>query len=120
MTAKMTDRELLELAAKAAGINLMDWVDDETGFLIIDSDSAVIEWNPLNDYGDGLYLLASLRLDVEFDYSESSNFSDTEVHVISVCDHLWTKGAIETFNGDGRQAILRAIVRAAAEIGAGQ
>ena len=51
----MNDRELLELAAKAAGIELQDdhyWRD---GFWT--------RWNPLTDDGDALRLAVKLNID---------------------------------------------------------
>ncbi|HEY6021520.1 MAG TPA: hypothetical protein VIY48_16930 [Candidatus Paceibacterota bacterium] len=50
----MTDRELLELAAKAAGIRL--GVNDLGHFFNFDS---AMLWNPLNDDGDALRMGAN-------------------------------------------------------------
>ena len=63
----MTDRELLELAAKAAGFSLV-WGDKwNVGGDLIDCtdtpyirsgqpDESDVYWNPLTDDGDGLWL----------------------------------------------------------------
>ncbi len=55
----MTDRELLELAAKAAEgapknctLSLSEWID-------------ISEWNPLTDDGDALRLAVKLRIGVQ-------------------------------------------------------
>lgn len=56
----MTDRELLELAAKAAGIEL--W-KDVAGNFYTDPKSSVI-WNPLTDDGDALRLAVMLGIQV--------------------------------------------------------
>ena len=50
----MTDRELLELAAKAAGI--------KTEFYENDYGEIESEWNPLTDDGDALRLAVKLKL----------------------------------------------------------
>ena len=57
----MSDRELLELAAKAAGIRINYWVYDNN-----DDSPSVLEsggiWNPLTDDGDALRLAVQLGL----------------------------------------------------------
>jgi hypothetical protein len=55
----MTDRELLEMAAKAAGIN-GEIQDGDIGFWI-DRRRGIV-WNPLTDDGDALRLAVKLRL----------------------------------------------------------
>ena len=57
-----TDRELLEAAAKAAGLtDKIIWWENR---YIRDTGSAyaIIEWNPLNDDGDALRLAVQLNL----------------------------------------------------------
>ena len=96
----MTDRELLEAAAKAAGIRGL-WVD--VG-LNIGSDANPIIWNPLTDDGDALRLAVRLRITPHID----GNLTDAES----------TAGfATEAHLDDPYAATRRAIVRAAAEIG---
>ena len=56
----MTDRELLELAAKAAGIEVW-WTENYGGVLLQCRRSPVI-WNPLNEDGDALRLAVMLEL----------------------------------------------------------
>jgi hypothetical protein len=84
----MTDRELLELAAKASGLPLEDGA-----FGLLDW------WNPLTDDGD------ALRLAVNMNLLEKHAFIDA-LHEEN-----------ERCNGDYYSATRRAIVRAAAEIG---
>ena len=69
----MTDRELLELAAKAAEINTIIWTESprsngQTAGCIWNGvghgDTAEL-WNPLTDDGDALRLAVRLGLDVE-------------------------------------------------------
>ena len=105
-----TDRELLELAAKAAGITLR-WIqgpnDDECIHPIRRRDDGMceVDWNPLTDDGDALRLAVRLSLLVDV-----TAFSVTAMvnGVIS---------AKEKHNGDPYAATRRAITRAAAAIG---
>lgn len=100
-----TDRELLELAAKAAGIE-GEWTEwdhvygdyRENG---IDYGGRTL-WNPLADDGDALRLAATLGMWVHIG----------KWHV-SICGHY----VEETCRKDPCAATRRAIVRAAAEIG---
>lgn len=65
----MSDRELLELAAKAAQIRL-EWLED---YCFIPDDDPEIDpmwrlingWNPLEDDGDALRLAAKLSLSMQ-------------------------------------------------------
>lgn len=101
----MSDRKLLELAAKAAGYKRMEYRDDvpyvSAGYLPIDGWAA---WNPLADDGDAFRLAVKLRITPHID----SNMTDAECEVGNFTEsHL----------GDPCAATRRAIVRAAAEIG---
>lgn len=112
----MTDRELLELAAKAAGIVLMNdektekpWYDDFLGFFSIDDDDY---WNPLDEDGQALRLAVKLRMDVE----------TSLVHCGAICADVWDDG-IEEYRStqepegaDPLAATRRAIVLAAAAL----
>lgn len=99
----MTDRELLELAAKAAGLN--DWRWYEPAKCLCHYNVKMknwyggnygdkIEWNPLNDDGD------ALRLAVKLDCYPNR----TTQEILAKKDNPYA-------------ATRRAIVRAAAEIG---
>jgi hypothetical protein len=98
----MSDRELLEAAAKAAGIEIKHWIGN---------DPHSPEWNPLTDDGDALRLMVKLRLDIGFE----------KLHMVSVwCPPL--DGWVTEYSDDGMgtdiaEKTRRAIVRAAAEIG---
>lgn len=59
----MTDRELLEAAAKAAGIKV-GW-RESVGCLCYSGSPYHCAWNPLTDDGDALRLAVALRLNVE-------------------------------------------------------
>lgn len=105
----MTDREMLELAAKAAGIELgEDRID--CGVSVTDADGrhrSLPQWNPLNDAGDALRLAVDLRIDLT--HCEPGCIIASHAH-----------GDIKEGYGKGSDplaATRRAIVRAAAEIG---
>ena len=103
-----SDRELLEMAAKAAGIEgeYVCWCIN--GFkegIRKPGDTTSIPWNPLVDDGDALRLAVKLRMLVDND---------------SVCAQvipLAGSTATEPHATDPCAATRRAIVRAAAEIG---
>ena len=104
----MSDRELLEFAAKAAGLSLSRcddavWCDEREDF---------VGWNPLTDDGDALQLMVRLRLEPRFlDNSHSNGAEPSRVTLHNVA------GIVENIDGDPLAATRRAIVRAAAEIG---
>ena len=100
----MNDRELLELAAKAAGIELASkpFIHAHQSDGALRSDG--VYWNPLTDDGDALRLAVKLKLCL-----------------------LWQHDYLMAYSGDVAErerdlsdpyaATRRAIVRAAAEIG---
>ena len=115
------DRELLELAARAAGyaIEWREWIASSVaefgaikhtkhkGFWLDNK-----RWNPLTDDGDALRLAVKLRLECVY--------APTDIGPVS-CQY-WIggegfKSAVEEINGDPFAATRRAIVRAAAAIG---
>lgn len=107
----MTDRELLEMAAKAAGLTLYwsnmldDWQKDLTDPYVDKK-----PWNPLTDDGDALRLATRLCMSVSTGPCEAS--ANTIAGAL--------RGAFfkeETIQQDHDKATRRAIVRAAAEIG---
>jgi hypothetical protein len=99
-----TDRELLELAAKAAGIGLRQWVESTNEFMTTNSNG----WNPLTDDGDALRLAVQLRLLVESWFNGKLECARAD------CPHAL---ASEPHRGNPLAATRRAIVRAAALIG---
>ena len=98
----MTDRELLGLAAKAAGYEVLDWYGER--YTTTDGDR-LFPWNPLADDGDALRLAVKLKIDT--------------LHRREVWATIAGKGLqlSEAFDEDPNAATRRAIVRAAAEIG---
>jgi hypothetical protein len=108
----MTDKELLELAAKAAGIECWRTFIDEkwgSGFLM-----AGKLWNPLTDDGDALRLAVKLNLIVGA-YGSYVSVCRTFAPKVNYQDEItvWHSEV----NNDPYAATRRAIVRAAAEIG---
>lgn len=109
-----TDRELLELSAKAASIDLI-WPISKAGDQLpwdVSDESNHRMWNPLNDDGDALRL--AIKLGISFcrnDWFVFANmYSDP-----SETDQSWAYS--EKFRDDPCPAARRAIVRAAADIG---
>jgi hypothetical protein len=103
----MSDRELLELAAKAAGIEFND-KRSSTGNVALYCGPSGGWWNPLTDNGDALQLAVTLR---RFPVIEL--WSDGRFWVFMPGDEQ----NAEPFDDDPYAATRRAIVRAAAEIG---
>lgn len=112
-----SDRELLELAAKAAGIALRPMAvkpappAEGDGFIgyMTDPDQWPRGWfQPLTDDGDALRLAVELRLDVTWT-------RDVRDRVIAMLPGSAVWG--ENSGDDPYAATRRAIVRAAAEIG---
>jgi hypothetical protein len=95
----MTDRELLELAAKAAGSPLKS--DDAYPF----PTRVPIGWNPLTDDGDALRLAVKLGIGQRHHVGWMQVFSPQ----IGVAD--------SNYEGDPYAATRRAIVMAAATLG---
>lgn len=104
------DKELLELAAKAAELGVV-WVGDLPH--IKSGEYFMYIWNPLTDDGDALRLAVKLRL-----HAECCN---------SGIVYVWIGSELVLTNADTHDnsdlsryaATRRAIVRAAAEIGKG-
>jgi hypothetical protein len=94
----MTDKELLELAAKAAGI---DWADGHESTGLRDQNGKV--WNPLTDDGDALRLAVKA-----LNWPHGGRAFDNAVSAMY---------AVGQLPKDPYAATRRAITRAAAEIG---
>jgi hypothetical protein len=99
----MDDRELLDLALKAAGKNGMH--HPEGGIVL---NGGFTRWNPLTDDGDALRLATKLRLNIEY--------MDGADSVAARHDEAAVNGAyaVEALDDFG---VRRAIVRAAAAVG---
>lgn len=104
----MTDRELLELAAKAhGGVQRTDYSDRTPDHWKVRNSTGVwVRWNPLEDDGDALRLAVRLQISV-LQWTNG----------VSAC-HAQTNREFAAPQGDKSAAATRwAIVRAAAEIG---
>lgn len=108
VSTETNDRELLVLAAKAAGL-VGFWVD---AGLNLGSNGAPFIWNPLTDDGDALRLAVKLRLDVE-----THGVSRTFGFVCASANTGQIQCEEECSTFDEISATRRAIVRAAAQIG---
>lgn len=99
----MTDKELLEMAAKAAETSHWEYVENDyrDGRKISGFYDPLLEicWNPLLDDGDALRLAVKLQFELDFDYTEGAAVRHSSG--IKILDKQYR----------------RAIVRAAAEIG---
>ena len=102
----MTDKELIELAAKAAGIT-GTW--HRSGFVAYSGWSGSM-FDPLIDDGDALRLAVSLGFIVDIDTEEHY----TEIEFTS---NYEDKSVSEGHGFDATEATRRAITRAAAQIG---
>ena len=115
----MTDHELLELAAKVAGITQgkVKFLKDnerEWDAWIFDDDTASTNWNPLTDNGDALWLAVKLNFDV------SNYVADEDSPACCIVAGYETNAYYKELHGDDPYAATRrAIVRCAAEIGKG-
>lgn len=113
-TKSTADRELLELAAKAAGLRHHGWIDaaysGEHGGLHIGPPRA---WNPLADDGDALRLAVKLKLGVETSSSGCEvRFDNQRGDEGCLVQEIKEDGSMSDL-----EATRRAIVLAAAEIG---
>lgn len=110
----MNDRELLELAAQAAGI-VIRWKKNSCSGLedaVIGAGSYTpMYWNPLRDDGDALRLAVAMGMEV---YHADDDGIAAYASYPSRRGHSY---AIEPHGDDSLAATRRAIVRAAAAIG---
>lgn len=116
----MSDRELLEWAAKAAGYEVT-WKTGRCkggefcGAFIAEKVDA---WNPLTDDGDALRLAVKCRIEIDHSHAQ-----DQHRYVCASrrgCEMMYAPvSAVEEIEDDGQTiaATRRAIVRAAASIG---
>lgn len=118
MTKTISDQELLELAARAAGECFSHKLDNgvqgkRTGPFVVRRQRWT-QWNPLTDDGDALRLAEQCSLTVCIDGTGT----------VSACDQrrkkdVFVTQSIRECGGSRIVAARRAIVRAAAAIGEG-
>ncbi len=110
-----TDRKLLELAAKAAGLKGR-YVDCSPPYITFAEGEPgsyrKVYWNPLLDDGDALRLAAKLRIDLEFDSVRVFAFIPSDGGVRHRASEFYRE-----HQDSEAAATRRAITRAAAEIG---
>lgn len=109
----MTDRELLELAAKAAGLgysanNFASPEDDLGGWGMVKDIGDF--WNPLADDGDALRLASKLKIDIEWQATQMLAEPEVEAYISNIDGACF---CASEHDSDYR----RAIVRAAANLG---
>lgn len=110
----MTDRELLKLAAKAAGLPLSDWHRGTDSWLMLDpmADWPRSMFSPLGDGNDALRLAAMLDMTV---------CADGDSIVTAKAGHGYGSTIIvqriDDCQGGKVTAVCRAIARAAAAVG---
>ena len=107
----MNDRELLELAAKAAGLKPeeAEWTQQSGLVWVVrcaDGIRKEIRWNPIDDDGDALRLAVRLGLLIDSEYNGGIGVGSASYEEVWECKKV-----------DPYAATRRAIVRAAAEIG---
>jgi hypothetical protein len=113
----MSDRELLELAAKAAGMCL-EWDGDPRDWQPMYYEGKTYHaWDPLTDYGDALRLAVTMaQKTLGFDLQI---WPDRTAVVWDRSNPGARPIVIERNGTDPNDATCRAIVRAAAAMGAG-
>lgn len=106
----MTDKELLELAAKAIGMTLQ--------YNYLGGRDASQPWNPLTDDGDALQLVVDLGMVIDVRYKNGGMRAHNEI-TYWIGDDVTGRSIIFGFHtkDESRSACRRAIVCAAAEIG---
>lgn len=123
------DKQKLALAAKAAGLAVVRWTDaymdcgyhseryGQPGFVVL-IDGLEDLWNPLTDDSDALRLAVTLRLDIKF----LDGFKQVCCRRSDDRDNFEMHGLVGYGEGAdpwvSAENVRRAIVRAAAEIGA--
>lgn len=101
----MNDKQMLELAAKAVGVDV--WFD-ANGYCRKVRGSCDI-WNPLTDDGDALRLAVKLKMSLDlFDEYIAAGYTPNDNECLQI---------EEPHENAPMQATRRAITRAAAEIG---
>lgn len=108
----MTDKELLELAAKAAGYPVEFDCEVNGWYAYGERENGDVDewWNPLTDDGDALRLAVKLHIRLEFTApADKPNWTA----IASTRNRVYATERSEDLNS----ATRRAIVRAAAEIG---
>ena len=108
-----TDRELLELAAKAAGMNTREFATNSITRWHWRDDGTHTAWNPLTDDGDALRLAVKLGIGVQ-------SYRYLKYSVATAEGSMWSVRETVHHEECETAATRRAITRAAAAIGEGK
>lgn len=116
-----TDKELLELAAKAAGYEIVGDADSMVvqhnrgmgAFVVRNDRGGDSIWNPLTDDGDALRLAVKLNMVIDTDFNGGACAGNADID-FSEPEYGYQEGKGKK---EPYAATRRAIVRAAAEIG---
>jgi hypothetical protein len=98
----MTDKELLEAAAKAVGHKIGEWKRSSNTHWLFADDGDHRLWNPLTDDGDALRLAVKCRIELRWNGAD---------YVTAAGDGAWEEIML---GNDANEATRHAIVRAAA------
>lgn len=114
----MTDRELLELAARAAGLRVKFEEVHGCYWIELGQGIPIDVWNPLDHDGDALRLAVKMRMMVDVDEYRVQALAEIAMHEGLEPETVYFDGqSIGVNRGDVNSATRRAIVRAAAKIG---
>lgn len=114
----MTDREMLELAGKAIGLECGGY-DAERGLLLYyEHPLQPSAWNPLTYYGDTLTLACKFRMGIHYEtqFIDGKDVEIVEVYYSHDEENHSCKVVAETLGDKAEVALMRAVTRAAAEI----
>lgn len=110
----MTDREVLEAAAKAAGMTGMKWTGSSLGKMIDptrpdETGTVGPNWNPLTDDGDALRLAVKLGLSIERDFDRIDVYRERNLFAT---EFLYERPTPTDIYAATRRAIVRAAAMA--------
>ncbi|MCH9735576.1 MAG: hypothetical protein K0U78_13655 [Actinomycetia bacterium] len=117
-----TDRELLELAAKAAGkkVRIYEGMVVEPGTDCVCVDQRGFRWNPLEDDGDALRLAVKLGINITaypiYNTNKHSVVAQKKLPLGSDPEEFWF---VVAYGDNPRSATRRAIVECAAAMAEG-
>ena len=80
-----TDRELLELAAKAAGLRIVDRSHPVTLYVESEGCKGGVRWNPIADDGDALRLAVALKIEIRLGGVSTSIPANVAVSYPKIC-----------------------------------
>lgn len=103
----MTDREMLEFAAKAMGLSIHEAHDDYL-YIVVPSSMQIVMWAPRDDDGDAFRLMVALNMTVAPDRDKSRMAAWA-----SLAGYAYS----EIVDGDACAALRLAITKVAAKIG---